>query len=49
MIARESSMNCHPVRFIDRTQCSISDWPRCSANTAEKMAEPMRSQQTIPA
>src|SRR5205814_2727081 len=34
-------------RFIDSTQRSMSDWPPCSANTAEKSAEPTKSQQTI--
>ena len=34
-------------RFIPSTQRSISDWPPCSANTAEKSAEPTNSQQTI--
>src|SRR5213593_1385802 len=34
-------------RFIESTQRSISDWPPCSAKTAEKSAEPTNSQHTI--
>src|SRR5206468_12992569 len=34
-------------RFIDSTQRSMSDWPPCSANTAEKSAEPTNSQHTM--
>src|SRR5215475_2320326 len=34
-------------RFMDSTQRSISDWPPCSAKTAEKSAEPTNSQHTI--
>src|SRR5215467_1867306 len=34
-------------RFMLSTQRSISDWPPCSANTAEKSAEPTNSQHTI--
>src|SRR2546427_6056340 len=30
-----------------RTQRSISDWPPCSANTAENSAEPTKSQHTM--
>ena len=34
-------------RFMPSTQRSISPWPPCSANTAEKSAEPTNSQHTI--
>src|ERR687892_2246194 len=34
-------------RFMPSTHLSINAWPPCSANTAEKSAEPMKSQQTI--
>src|ERR671924_791354 len=34
-------------RFMESTQRSISDWPPCSANTAEKSADPTKSQHTI--
>src|SRR5881396_4163206 len=34
-------------RFSESTHRSISDWPPCSANTAEKSAEPTKSQHTI--
>src|SRR5262245_10546568 len=42
-------MNWNPSgeRFIESTQRSTSDWPPCSANTAENSAEPTKSQQTI--
>ena len=43
------AMNWNPIgeRFMLSTQRSTSPWPPCSANTAEKSAEPTKSQQTM--
>src|SRR5205814_876452 len=37
----------HGCQVNDSTQCSTSCWPPGSAKTAEKSAEPTKSQQTI--
>jgi hypothetical protein len=47
MIACDSSRNCSGLRFMLSTHSPPALWPPSSANTAEKIAEPTNSQQTI--
>ena len=47
MIACDRIMNCTGVRLSASTHCSISAWPPRMAKTAEKSAEPTKSQQTM--